>query len=174
MLPFMPSSSPAWAARAVSGLTPMARITIPASSGSLSFRRTRSLSPLSSKPSTAAPRWSLMPFCRNFPWTKEAISGSRGFRSCMGRWTMETSMPSSRRFSASSRLIKPPPARTTEPGFSRRTNSRIFRLSSTVRRVNTRASSTPAAPAWPAAHQGRGAACRSSPQTPRRFPDSER
>ena len=47
---------------------------------------------------------------------KAAMSGSKGFISCLGRWTIVTSIPNSRRFSASSRLMKPPPARTADLG----------------------------------------------------------
>ena len=41
----------------------------------------------------------------------------KGFISCFGRWTMVTSIPSSRRFSASSNPMKPPPASTADLGW---------------------------------------------------------
>ena len=48
---------------------------------------------------------------------KAAISESKGFISCFGRWTMVTSIPNSRRFSASSNPMKPPPASTADLGL---------------------------------------------------------
>ena len=42
---------------------------------------------------------------------------SSGAKSCLGRWTMVTETPISARFSAISRPIKPPPAKTAVFGF---------------------------------------------------------
>ena len=65
------------------------------------------------------------------------MSGSKGFIRCVRLWTMVTSIPSSRRFSASSTLMKPPPASTADRGRCRLMYSLMRRVSSTVRRVNS-------------------------------------
>ena len=82
------------------------------------------------------------------------------------RWTMVTSTPSSRRFSAISRPMKPPPATTARRGAALvRQIPGCGRVSSTVRRVNTGWSSTPgqAGLGGPGA-RGRGSACHRTPR----------
>ena len=56
---------------------------------------------------------------------------------------MVTSRPSSRRFSATSRPMKPPPTMTADLGLFRSTNALIRRVSSTVRRVKSLSLSIP-------------------------------
>ena len=71
------------------------------------------------------------------------MSASKGFIRWRGRCTMVTSNPSSRRFSATSRPMKPPPHTTAERGCSLSMNSFMAKVSSTVRSVNRRSSPTP-------------------------------
>ena len=65
------------------------------------------------------------------------MSASNGGISWGRSCTMVTSRPSSRRFSASSSPMKPPPARTAERGLCRSTNALMRSVSSTVRSVNS-------------------------------------
>ena len=66
---------------------------------------------------TVSPNRRATPCLRISTWTKLAISVSSGANSCFGRWTMVTETPISTRFSAISRPIKPPPAKTAVFGF---------------------------------------------------------
>ena len=143
MLPRMPSSSPASFARWVSGVTPMASSTMSERSGSLSSSSVSTESPSCRNPVTVSPNRRATPCLRISAWTKLAISVSSGANSCFGRWTMVTETPISTRFSAISRPIKPPPAKTAVFGFCSSTNRLMLRVSSTVRRVKTRSLSTP-------------------------------
>ena len=98
--------------RWVSGVTPMASSTMSERSGSLSSSSVSTESPSCRNLVTVSPNRRATPCLRISAWTKLAISVSSGANSCFGRWTMVTEMPISTRFSAISRPIKPPPAKT--------------------------------------------------------------
>ena len=93
-------------------LAPGAKPTVPALSGSVSTE-----SPSCRNPVTVSSNRRATPYLRISAWTKLAISASSGANSCFRRWTMVTETPISTRFSAISRPIKPPPAKTAVFGF---------------------------------------------------------
>ncbi len=76
------------------------------------------------------------------------MSASKGLMRWRGRCTMVTSSPSSRRFSATSRPMNPPPHTTAERGPSASMKSFIAKVSSTVRRVKSRSSPVPGSFGW--------------------------
>ena len=143
MAPLIPVSSPAAEARSDSGTTPSATTAMSASSTRPLLSMTLRRPPPSSKPVTASERSSSTPFPLRQWWTSAAMSLSRGGSTWSGRWTRVTLTPMCTRFSATSRPMYPPPVTTACVGLLPTTNSRIARVSSTVRRVMTLGSSVP-------------------------------
>ena len=143
MLLRAPSESPASRASALSGATPIASSTRSASVSVLSLNCTRTPVSVSAKPETARPSRSSTPCFLRCAWRKLAMSASNWLSTCGCISTRRTSRPSSRRFSAISTPMKPPPTTTAERSFCPTTVSRMRSVSSTVRSVSIRALSMP-------------------------------
>jgi hypothetical protein len=117
MPPRGPSASPAACASAVSGRTPMARITRSASMPRPdSVRTMRPPLAVGSNPDSPSPRWRVTPCASRCSRTGSAISASSGGITCGSFSRIVTCRSRRARFSAISRPMKPPPTTTARAG----------------------------------------------------------
>ena len=141
IVPRAPSSSPAAAARPLSGFTPMASTTKSASSLRPDFKVAAKPAPSRTKPAMASPSTSCTPSWRKVSATGAAISGSSGGKTWSAASTTATALPSRFNCSAISNPMKPAPITSTLAAAP--AAILIRSMSCRLRSVSTRGSSIP-------------------------------